>query len=283
MLRFLRWCESSGVHPAAITRGELRDYRHGLVEAGLCRRSVDSLLWAACVYLEQATGQRMRVGMRRARREDDTRLPRHLMKEQDWERVLSYLERFDDEPSLRRRQDRYRAHVLVELLYASGIRIAEAAAITEADIDRERKQVTIREGKGGRDRIAFLSDFAADALSGFLRLRPYVIHQGFGHPDCVFGMSAQNLSHMASRELARACASLELAPVTAHGVRHMVGWHLLRSGACVRSIQGILGHLQLKSTEIYTRVDKESLKAVLDDFHPRSGKTDAVENRLLAV
>jgi site-specific recombinase XerD len=67
-------------------------------------------------------------------------------------------------------------------------------------------------------------------------------------------------------------AELDLPEFTSHGFRHCVGYHLLRAGCQVRYIQEILGHEHIQSTEVYTKIDKENLKAVLDQYHPRRWK-----------
>ena len=240
------------------------------------------LLWSAKVYLDHLVKTGIRKdhpGLNLSPPTRGTTLPRNLLKESDLEKVLDGLSRFHKEEKFRRVQEVYRAHVVAEVLYSSGIRIAEAACLLPEDLDLERQSLKVREGKGGRERAAFLSTFACGVLREYLKLRSLILHQGFGHRDRLFGMSENNLSSFLSRELKAATSHHALAPVSAHGLRHMVGWHLLRSGASLRSIQGILGHSQIKSTEIYTHVDKESLKAVLDSFHPRGKEGEnAVEN-----
>jgi len=164
------------------------------------------------------------------------------------------------------------------------MRIAEAASLVPEDLNLERQSVSIREGKGGIPRQAFLSEYATSLLREYIKLRPLILHRGFGHRERLLGMREGNLSAFLSRELKRVCRELEVTPITAHGLRHMVGWHLLRSGASLRGIQGILGHRQVRSTEIYTHVDKESLRAVLDTHHPRTQEVDhPLENRLSAL
>ena len=288
VVRFLTWCEDQNLEPADIDRSGMKLWRTDLVAAGLTQASVKLLLWSASVYQGHLVAQGQRThnpakNLAAGRR--SASLPRNLLKEDAWEGVLDALSHYDTEADLRQAQLTFRAHVLAELLYATGMRIAEAANLGSEDLDLARREVTIREGKGGRSRTAFLSDYAAGVLAGYLKVRPWVVHEGFGHADRLFGCSEVNLSAFLSREVAKVCRSLNIPPVTAHGIRHMVGWHLLRAGAPLRSIQGILGHLQIRSTEIYTHVDKESLRAVLDSCHPRgeSEAGDALEHCLPAL
>lgn len=288
IVRFLTWCEDQNLEPSDIDRSGTKLWRTDLVASGLTQSSVKLLLWSASVYLDHLVAQGQRThnpakNLAAGRR--SASLPRNLLKEDTWEAVLERLSQYAAEPDLRQAQLTYRAHVLAEVLYATGMRIAEAANMGSEDLDLARREVMIREGKGGRSRKAFLSDYAAGVLAGYLKVRPMIVHEGFGHTDRLFGCSEVNLSHFLSCQLKRVCTDLALPAVTAHGIRHMVGWHLLRAGAPLRSIQGILGHLQIRSTEIYTHVDKESLRAVLDSCHPRgeSEAGDAVEHCLPAL
>jgi len=275
MRRLASWCEENETTLISFSRDDARDYRRDLMARGLAASSVLSYLYAGSSLCQELVkrGQRLDNPFRGLSVKKTSALPRSMLKEGEWARVLDRLSRYYDEPSFRRRQDVFRAHVVAELLYASGLRIAEAACLSENDIDFTSRTLKVREGKGGRERTAFLSDYAVRVLSLFLSVRPQVIHEGFGHRERLFGMSEANLSHFMSLRLAEACRKEGLPLVTSHALRHMAGWHLLRAGASLRSIQGILGHRCLKSTELYTKVDKESLTAVLDEYHPRSGKT----------
>ena len=278
MLRLARWCSANGTSIAALTRDDAKAWRHELVSSGLAEASVATLLCAGSSLCEELVRSGVRQSnpfhslKRKGRIQSGLRT---MLKESEWGNVLERLARFGEVRGFRHRQEWYRAHVLSELLYATGMRISEAAMLEETDLDLENRTVRIREGKGGRERTAFLSDFSCRTLSLFLTVRPLVIHRSFGHAERLFGSSEANLSHFLSLRLSEVCRAENVSPVTAHGIRHMVGWHLLRALCPLRAIQGILGHLQLRSTEIYTRVDKESLKRVIDRYHPRSGSLEA--------
>jgi site-specific recombinase XerD len=273
MRRLCRWAREHDTSITAFTVEDAKAYRQYLAELLLAQSSIASLLYAGSALCDELMKRNERIdnpfaSMKKTK--TVASIPRSMLKEAEWARVLDNLSRFGEEKDFRKKQDIYRAHVIAELLYGSGMRIGEAALLCAGDIDVASGTVCIREGKGGRERTAFLSDFSCAVLSLFLPLRPMVIHEGFGHREKLFGMSEGNLSHFMSVHLAAACRKENLSPVTSHGIRHMTGWHLLRSGAPLRAIQGILGHLQMRSTEIYTRVDKETLRLVLDTHHPRS-------------
>jgi site-specific recombinase XerD len=167
----------------------------------------------------------------------------------------------------------YKAHVIAELLYASGLRIAEAASLESKDIDTRQRLVNVREGKGGKSRTAFLTGYAAEVLDLYIAqgrelvLRSYYGLRPQGHT--VFCVGFARLQQEINDALRCACCELELPLITSHGFRHSAGTHLLRGGCDIRHIQVILGHDKLETTQIYTHVDKDDIKASLDAHHPR--------------
>ena len=196
-------------------------------------------------------------------------LPKNILRENKTEELLSELERFDCEPSLPRAIRRYRAHVVCELLYSTGMRISEAQGIREEDVDIDRKRVTIREAKTGKTRIGFLNDYACEVLRLYIttmrRWTANRFHRGNGS---LFG-SADALTIQTNKTLKEACAKLGLPETRSHGFRHAFGSHMLRAGCDIRLIQELLGHSLLRTTQVYTKVEKEDLRDVLDRFHPR--------------
>jgi integrase/recombinase XerC len=198
-----------------------------------------------------------------------------VLKESEMATLLEKLARWDEAGShLKHQARRYMAHVIGELQYASGLRIAEVAALREEDIDFEKQLLIVREGKHGRSRVAYLSEYACAVLKLFLeRLRPLILGGHYRkHDDLVFGSETDYLGHMQNKHLAQATSSLGLK-VTSHGFRHALGYHLLRSGCALRQIQEILGHERIKDTERYTKVDVQAVQAVLDECHPRGKRS----------
>jgi site-specific recombinase XerD len=206
------------------------------------------------------------------------KLPKGLLKEKEMESLLEHLSRFDESSHLKDALARYRLHVVAELMYSTGIRVSEAAALTSADIDFTRSTIRIREGKGGIERTAFLGEFAREALRLYLeraRGRVFIENQD-RDGRLLFGARGAWFGNWVRKELKRHCAALGLPLMTSHGFRHAVGYHLLRAGCPIRYIQAILGHRRLRNTEVYTKVEKEDLKKVVDTFHPRKWKAERV-------
>jgi len=198
-------------------------------------------------------------------------LSRNVLSEAQMGRLLSELARFDELSPVWKRLRRYRVHVIAEFLYATGLRIAEAASLTPDDLDLQERLVRVRSGKGGKPRAAYLSGYAAEVLSRYLAAGRAALAQGTERPhgELLFLTEKDRLAKIVNMDLAEVCAALELPVITTHGFRHSLGTHLLRAGCDMRHIQVILGHEALATTQIYTRVDKDDLKRSLDAFHPR--------------
>lgn len=205
----------------------------------------------------------------------EAKLPRDILKEKEISKLLDYFSRYDEEMTLKLKIRRYRMHVLGELLYSTGLRISEAASLKVSDIDFSMSLVRVNEGKGGIARTVILNDYTRSVLKIYVdEIRPLILtawHDG----ELLFGTGWQQFGKWANAALKEAVGRLAIPDVTCHGFRHALGFHLLRSGCSIRSIQAILGHRSLRNTEIYTKVEKKDLKRILDTYHPRQwrGKT----------
>ena len=151
-----------------------------------------------------------------------------------------------------------RNRALLELLYSAGVRSAEAVALDLADVDFEREVVHVH-GKGGKERVVPLGEEAAAKLARYLRDgRPQLVR---GANDAVFvSARGRRLDTSTVRRLVR----------HPHRFRHAFATHLLEGGADLRTIQELLGHASLSTTQVYSRVDARRLRRVYDRAHPRS-------------
>jgi len=153
------------------------------------------------------------------------------------------------------------------LLYGAGLRLSEALSLTGADVPApSRLRVT---GKGGKVRLAPLIAPVREAIDAYARICPFPA----GRDDILFrGVRGGPLSpRMVQRRMETIRARLGLPPTaTPHALRHSFATHLLANGGDLRSIQALLGHASLSTTQIYTGVDAARLKAVHADAHPRA-------------
>lgn len=161
--------------------------------------------------------------------------------------------------------------VIVELLYATGARVSELCGIDVDDLDGDRRTVRLL-GKGNKERTVPLGEPAAAAVASWLsRGRPRLA--GFDSPPALLlGARGGRLDPRAARQVVhqRLAAVPGLADLGPHGLRHTAATHLLEGGADLRSVQELLGHATLATTQIYTHVSIERLRATYDRAHPRA-------------
>ena len=164
---------------------------------------------------------------------------------------------------------RARDLALAELLYGSGLRISEALGLDVDDIQLASGVARVM-GKGARERMAPLSDASREALSAWLAERPYLA--AVECPALFVGARGGRLDRReAARRIARLCREAGLdVTISPHGLRHSFATHLLDAGADLRSVQELLGHRRLATTQRYTQVSLERLMRVYDKAHPRA-------------
>jgi len=170
----------------------------------------------------------------------------------------------DDDPVL------VRDLAVLELLYASGIRVSELCGLDLADVDRGRRVLRVF-GKGARERTVPYGAPADRALADWLRRgRPRLAGPGSGQA-LLLGARGGRLHPTVVRRLVARYARVAGVPrVSPHGLRHSAATHLLAGGADLRSVQELLGHSSLASTQIYTHVTSERLRAAYRQAHPRA-------------
>ncbi|MDR1469894.1 MAG: tyrosine-type recombinase/integrase [Spirochaetaceae bacterium] len=196
---------------------------------------------------------------------------RNVLTQAEMRTLLDYFARYNEEKTQGEKIKRYRLHVICEFLYATGLRIFEAAALTIEDVHPDEHWVYVAEGKGGRSRIAFMTSFASEVMRLYLEKSRAVIMKRRKTVLTVFGAHEQHLMTKLNLALKASCKKLRIPVITSHGFRHSLGTHLLGNGADIRYIQAVLGHRKLTSTQVYTGVDRDALRDCIDSFHPRSG------------
>jgi len=164
-----------------------------------------------------------------------------------------------------------RDRAVLELLYATGIRVGELVALDLDDLDDDRRVVRVV-GKGNKQRTVPLGVPAASALAAWRQTgRPALVSERSG-PALFVGVRGGRLDQRAVRTLVhQRIAAVPGAPDLApHGLRHSAATHLLEGGADLRSVQEILGHASLATTQLYTHVSVERLRASYQRAHPRA-------------
>ena len=204
------------------------------------------------------------------------KLPKGVLKEKQMSQFLDELSHFNKGTDLWEKIKRYKVHVIAELQYSTGMRISEVAELKVSDIDFDRGVVNVIDAKTSRLRKCFLNEYAKEILRLYVtRMRHWVFNAFNFENGSLFGATVDRMNFIVNSHLKKTSKNLGLPVVRSHGFRHAFGAHLLRAGCDMRYIQLLLGHQRLKTTQVYTKIDKEDLRAVLDKFHPRKWSKDA--------
>ncbi|HEX9695646.1 MAG TPA: tyrosine recombinase XerC [Actinomycetota bacterium] len=166
-----------------------------------------------------------------------------------------------------------RDHAILEMLYGAGLRVGELCSLDTGSVDVRRRRVRVL-GKGSKERIVPFGDPAAAALAAYLSgARPALWRDGVSGDALLLNRRGRRIGVRDVRTLVTQYAA-EAAPgsrPSPHTLRHSYATHLLEGGADLRSVQELLGHSDLRTTQIYTHVSRERLRRVYEQSHPRSG------------
>ncbi len=260
-------------------RTTVHAYLAELAERDLAASTVAARLAAIRAFYRHAARQGWidadpLAGVRSPRR--PRRLPRVLSEEQAERLVEAPRRTTTNDP--RRAAIQLRDAALLELLYATGMRISEVASLSLPRVDRSRRRLR-GIGQGNKERELLFGRPAAEALEHYLRAgRPLLTGRGAGGGDAVFlngdgrPLSARGARLVVQRWVERAGLQTSASP---HTLRHSFATHLLEGGADLRSVQDLLGHASLATTQIYTHLSDAALRAAYRSAHPRSHRPEA--------
>jgi integrase/recombinase XerC len=160
---------------------------------------------------------------------------------------------------------------IVELLYATGARVSELCGLDVDDIDRERRTVRLF-GKGAKERVVPLGIPAARATADWVSSGRPALASADSPPALLLGARGGRLDPRAARQVVheRIAAVPGAGDLGPHGLRHTAATHLLEGGADLRSVQELLGHATLATTQIYTHVSIDRLRRTYESAHPRA-------------
>lgn len=164
-------------------------------------------------------------------------------------------------------------HCIIELLYSTGIRVSELVNLSFESVNNLEDTIIIM-GKGGKERVVILTKSSKIALSKWIKTRhnlSYAVDSNFLFPvknkDHISRQTVYNQIRILAKK-----AGLDPAKIMPHALRHSFASHLLSRGADLRSIQILLGHSNISTTQIYTKVENRRLKSLVDDVHPLANK-----------
>jgi integrase/recombinase XerD len=249
----------------ALDRTEVPRYLLVLRETGLSPRSVSRHL--------SSIRQFHRFLVREHHATDDPTA--HLESPRPWRRLPMVLTGEEVERLLAPRETThpqdFRDLAMLEVLYASGLRVSELVSLRLADLDLTVGTVRVL-GKGDKERLVPLGDAAAASLRAYLTHGRPRLEKRRPSPHLFLGRHGRKLTrqmfwHLLKRYAAAAGITKRVTP---HTLRHSFATHLLERGADLRSVQMMLGHADIGTTQIYTHLSRAHLKAVYDKHHPRA-------------
>ncbi len=200
----------------------------------------------------------------------DRRLPPTLEADQARGALDALAARVDEVDRPDERAARRRDLAIVEVLYASGIRVSELAGLDTGDLDTQRGLLRVL-GKGGKQRTVPLGGPALRSLAAWLEVRQRLARPAAGQAVFVGDRGGRIDPRVVRRIVHRALAAVPDAPdLGPHGLRHAMATHLLEGGADLRSVQEMLGHSSLATTQLYTHVSGDRLRRAYQQAHPRA-------------
>lgn len=259
--------------PGAVTLADLRTWLANLHATGADRATLQRRAAGARTFFAWAarTG-RLPADPAQALRSPkvDRRLPPTLDADQARQALDGLAARVEEATDPDDLAARRRDLAIVEVLYASGVRVSELAGVDLGDLDSQRGLLRVR-GKGGTQRTVPLGGPAVRALDRWLAVRGRLARQAAGRAVFVGDRGARIDPRVVRRLVHRALAAVPDAPdLGPHGLRHAMATHLLEGGADLRSVQEMLGHSSLATTQLYTHVSGDRLRKAYQQAHPRA-------------
>lgn len=267
----LEYCSMRGVtDPAAITLALLRGWlalqsSHGRARSTIARRAASARAFTAwCLRRGLATAD---PGDRLTSPQAGSALPA-VLDAMEAATLMDHAAVAADDGSVVALRDR----AILELLYATGIRVSELCAVDVDDIDHSRRTIRVR-GKGDKERTVPYGLPAASAVGDWLQVRPAIATRAGAalFVGARGGRIDPRTVRTAVHRLAAEAGVPDLAP---HGLRHTAATHVLEGGADLRTVQELLGHATLATTQRYTHVSVERLRATFALAHPRASTPD---------
>ncbi|MBI4437382.1 tyrosine-type recombinase/integrase [Candidatus Uhrbacteria bacterium] len=186
-----------------------------------------------------------------------------FLEAEELDRLLAVTQKSKEVPALRDR-------AILELLFSTGLRVSELTHLSIENVNLKRDEFTVR-GKGGKLRVVFLSSTAKDALKAYLAARrdasPFLFVSHDRAHATRAGLTPRSVQRIVERYAKEAGITKHITP---HTLRHTFATDLLISGADIRSVQSLLGHASITTTQIYTHVTNSQMKEVHKKFHGKS-------------
>lgn len=277
LLRFFTWLDKKNLKPADITLPKIKQFRLWL------NRQTDK----QGKTLKKSTQNYHLIALRSflkylAKQDVKTLAPEKIELAKQPEREVDFLENDDLErllkaPQLTNQKEiiKLRDQAILEILFSTGLRVSELTSLTREQVNLKRDEFTVT-GKGGKTRLVFLSISAKSALQAYLEKRQDIDPSLFVSHDRAknkrLNKNNKVIHALTPRSIERLIKFYSKAAgitkkVTPHTIRHSFATDLLQNGADIRSVQAMLGHTSITTTQIYTHITNRQLKEIHKNFH----------------
>jgi site-specific recombinase XerD len=266
LVQFVAWASERGLHPEAVEHRDVRLFAAGLSESGAAAATVARKL-ASLRGLYDHLVRTESVGQNPADLVGSPKQARKLPRVLAPQQMAALLDRIPAHTPLE-----IRDRAMFELAYSCGLRCEEITGLDLEAVDFESEQLRVR-GKGGRERLLPVGEPAQRALQRYLETaRPALLVADPGERALLLSRRGRRLSSSDVRRRLRGWVREAAigAGISPHSLRHAFATHLLEGGADLRSIQELLGHASISTTQVYTRVDPTRLRRQYEQSHPRS-------------
>ena len=233
--------------PLEIKQKDIKDYLDFLLSNGRSYATLNLAINALKLYYSKVLNRKFFRGINQIKRPMKNKILPVVLSKKD---VLSMIE---SAKSIKHK-------LVIQILYTSGLRVSELVKLKIDDIDCVRKQISVIQGKGNKDRITLLSKTTIDNISRYLaEYQPLkYLFETYEHGK---SMSTRSMQKIVSEVAKKSGIKKRISP---HTLRHSFATHLLEQGTSIRYIQALLGHSDIRTTQIYTRVSKSNLDNIPD-------------------
>jgi integrase/recombinase XerC len=258
--------EGTSPAPSSITTNELRGFLSALHDAGYAKSSISRRMASVRSFMKfgQREGWAKSNPAKALRNPRKSRKLPHFLTTDEVGKLLDAPK--GNTPAA------IRDRAILETLYSAGLRVSELVGLTDGDLDFASGIARIR-GKGKRERLSPIGSYAARALKRWQEVRTLSPREKTGREAPVFTnkfgtrLTTRSVARMLEKYLKETGLDQRTSP---HTLRHSFATHLLDRGADIRSVQELLGHKSLVTTQIYTHVSTANLKAAYEKAHPRA-------------
>lgn len=246
---FLKYCKDNNVNFLNIDKDIIINYLKYLDNLKLSNKSISLILSSLRCFYDYLLDNKY-VSINYFKLISNPKLEKKLPTFLSYEDIRKVIDSINEEDILS-----IRNKMIIEVLYATGIRVSELKNIKISDIDFSNKSIKVF-GKGSKERVVFFGSYAYDAIKKYLSKRDfnseYLVLNNKGNP-----ISVRGIELIINNIIENACIKVHVSP---HTFRHTFATHMLNNGCPLKSVQELLGHASLSSTEVYTHITDDYIK-----------------------